>query len=64
MLDAVLETSILTDFFIFRAVACVLVGPVTPPMISVMTRVKSVRSMQRNIATNSKSKMLAAKAVV
>ena len=43
---------------------CVQAGPVTPPMTSVMTRVKSVQSIQRNIATNSKLKMLAARAVV
>ena len=48
----------------FRAVACVQAGPVTPPMTSAMTRVKSVQSIQRNIAINSKLKMLAARAVV
>ena len=55
---------ILSNFFMFRAVACVLAGPVTPPMINAMTRVTSVQSIQRNIATNSKLKMLAARAVV
>ena len=47
-----------------RAVVCVQAGPVTPPMTSAMTRVKSVQSIQRNIAINSKLKMLAARAVV